>query len=209
MERPNLFVATPDRVSQYLEIKAEEVTDQMKSVKGREQLFDKLMVHADDIKKDHADFHPEVLKSQLESAGEALLAKERFVKDIRSPEKKGMFRRAWDSVKGFAKKHPVVTTVAVLTLAAGGVAAGFYLTGNWELLLASTGLKSLLGRVREWGGAAKDAIGGAAEKVTGGAKDLAGKVIDKIPENIPKPPVAPDDVIPPLDEAKDILKQWE
>lgn len=42
------------------------------------------------------------------------------------------FRWTWNSFKA----HPVLTTVGVAALAAGGVAAGFYMAGEWELLMS-------------------------------------------------------------------------
>lgn len=139
------FIPTPERVSQYLELKTDEVTAQMKSVEGRQELVRQLLEHEEDLKNDHADFQPELLQTQLDEVGNALTANELYLQDIQSPEQKGMFRRAWESVKGFAKAHPVVTTLLIASLAAGGVAGGFYLTGNWELLMATTGLSKIFG----------------------------------------------------------------
>ena len=203
------FIPTPERVSQYLELKYEEVKEQMKTFEGRRELRKQLMVHAEDIKKDHTGFRPELLESQLDTAGEMLLANERYVKDIKSPEKKGLFRRTWERVKGFAKKHPVATTVGVLALAAGGV----YLALNWEMIVASAGLQKIFGQLKNWGGAAKDALGGVADKVTDGAKGMADKVMDKLPTNVPDvsptptPPMP--EVLPTPDEAREIFKQLE
>lgn len=143
-EQVKPFVATPERVSQYLELKTEEVTAQMKSVEGRQRLFDELMEHESDIRESHSEFHPERLRGQLDAAGEALAAQEVFLNEVQTPEKKGLFSRAWDSVKGFAKRHPVVTGLLATSVVAGGVAAGFYFAGNWELLMASTGLNKVM-----------------------------------------------------------------
>lgn len=116
------FRATPEVLSQYLELKTDEVIAQMQSVEGRKALFDKLMEHEKDLRKVHA-FNPEELRRQLEVAGEAVAAKEKFMKDVKSPEKKGLFRRAWENIKGFPRKHPVITVLLIAALAAGGYAA--------------------------------------------------------------------------------------
>jgi hypothetical protein len=114
------FIATPERISQYLELKTDEVITQLKSVEGRKKLYAKLMEHEADLRKIHK-FDPKELEKQLETAGKTLLAKERYVKDVKSPEKKGLFRRVWESIKSFPRKHPIVTTILVLAAAAGGM----------------------------------------------------------------------------------------
>lgn len=119
------FKATPEVISQFLEIKTEEVLAQLKSVEGRTALFQKLMEHQDALQKIHA-FDPEELRRQLEVSGEAVVAKEKFFKDVQSPEKKGMFRRAWEKVKAFPRKHPIVTALLVAALVAGGYVAWQY-----------------------------------------------------------------------------------
>lgn len=143
-ERPK-FLATPERVSQYLELKTEEVAAQMQSVEGRQKLFDELMKHQTDIEEDHEDFHPERLREQLDAAGETIGAYDRYLKEVQAPEKKGMFSRAWEYVRGFPKNHPIVTALLAAAAVAGSIAAGFYFTGNWEMLMTSTGLSKILG----------------------------------------------------------------
>ena len=137
------FVPTPERVSQYLEMDHEQVLAELKSVEGRQRLHKTLVDREEDLREIYPTFDSQALESQLNLVGETLTEKERFLQDVESPEKKGMMRRAWDSVKNFAKKHPVVTTLLVASLAAAGVAGGFYLTGNWELLLNSIGLDKI------------------------------------------------------------------
>ncbi|OGJ62668.1 hypothetical protein A3C37_02760 [Candidatus Peribacteria bacterium RIFCSPHIGHO2_02_FULL_53_20] len=139
------FIPTPERVSQYLEMDHEQVLAELRSVEGRQRLHQTLVEHEADLRTLYPTFNPESLQSQLDLVGETLSEKERFLRDAESPEKKGMFRRAFESVKGFAKKHPVVMTLLVAALAAAGVAGGFYFTGNWELLLNSIGLEKILG----------------------------------------------------------------
>ena len=150
-ERPMSFVATPERVSAYVGLKEKEVATQLKSVQGRQDIFDKLIKNEGAIRKNHADFKPEELRSQLDAAGEALVAHERYLKDVSSPEKKGMFRRAWDAIKSFPRKHPVITALLVAALIAGGVAGGLYLAGYWETVVASVGLNKIMGMAKSIG----------------------------------------------------------
>lgn len=171
------FIPTPERVSQYLEMDHEQVLAELQSVEGRQRLHQTLVEHEEDLRTLYPTFDPVALQSQLDLVGETLSEKERFLRDAESPEKKGMFRRAWDSVKGFAKKHPVVTTLLVASLAAAGVAGGFYLTGNWELLLNSIGLQKILGGA----GAAEELL-----PVTPPTPPLPGGGIFEVP-----PPMSP------------------
>jgi len=161
IEVPKPFVPTPERLSQYLEVNVHEVMAQLESVEGREKLYDDLLIHQDDLKTLDPDFHPALLKEQLDLVAETLTQKKRFLEDVRSPEKKGMFRKAWDSVKGFAKKHPVVTTVLVLAAVAASVAGAAYMVGGLEALMAKVGISHLYG------------ADGASE-----AADALGKIID-------------------------------
>jgi hypothetical protein len=137
------FIPTPERVSQYLEMNIEEVMVQMKSVEGREELYTNLLEHQQDLQQLYPDFRPERLKQHIDLAGETLAQKERFLRDIESPEKKGMFRRAWDSVRGFAKKHPVVATALVAALIAGGVGGALYLSGTLQLAQAGVAAETV------------------------------------------------------------------
>lgn len=144
-EVPRKFVPTPERLSQYLERKAEVVNTQLTSVEGRKQISADLLKHADDIKKMDPTFDPKQLDHQLELVGETLRQKQRFMNDVKSPEKKGFFKRAWEGVKGFAKKHPIVTTLLVLSAAAAAVGGAAYLVGGWEALMAKIGISHLYG----------------------------------------------------------------
>ncbi len=72
------------------------------------------------------------------------------------------FKWTWESFK----QRPVLTTVGVAALAAGGVAAGFYLAGEWELLMSmvpGTAWTTASGATGELTGAAPvtDALSGA------------------------------------------------
>jgi len=151
VETSRPFKATPEVISQFLELKVDEVLAQMQSVGGREQLFAKLMEHEEYLRKIH-DFNPEELRRQLEVAGEAVSAKEKFMKDVTSPEKKTVMRRAWDRLKGFALHHPVITVLLMACLVAGGYATWHY-AGNtimaWLHGLAETAPADVLRRATE------------------------------------------------------------
>lgn len=54
-------------------------------------------------------------------------------------KKKGFFRRMLSNIGSFVKKHPIMSTLIAAGIVAGGVAGGFYLTGNWELLMTAVG----------------------------------------------------------------------
>lgn len=70
---------------------------------------------------------------------------EKYLEQSQLPEKKGILHRSWEGVKSFAWKHPFVTATLVLALAAGGVATGFYLAGEWELLISAIGFNKIKG----------------------------------------------------------------
>jgi hypothetical protein len=183
IEQPKPFVATPERVSQYLELKTEEVTAQMKSVEGRQALFDQLLEHEDVIRQEHADFHPEALRTQLDTAGETLLAHEHYLESVNAPEKKSMMRRAWDTVKAFPYNHPVVTTLLVAAAATGAIAGGLYLAGYWETAMASVGLSKIMGTA--------EAVGELAP-ITPEVAPLPGGGVYDIPAPLPAPGEFPD-----------------
>lgn len=170
LERQTSFLPVPERVSQYLELKTAEVASQMQSTKGRESLYKELLKHEKDIRKTYPNFDAEELRTQLEEIGETLASKERFLEEMKP--KKGIFRRALDSVGGFVKKHPIATVILLLATATGAVAVSAYMAGGMEALLAEVGLSHLYGSA----GAAKasEALG----KVIEGGKNLFPDVYD-------------------------------
>ncbi len=137
------FVPTPERVSQYLERNAAEVTAQLSSLEGGEEVYQDLIKHQEDLEKLYPKFHPEDLRRELDLVGEALAQKEIFLKDIQSPEKKIFLRRAWDRVKGFAKAHPIITTLLAVALFAGGVAGALHLSGALQLQQAGVAVETI------------------------------------------------------------------
>lgn len=114
------FIPTPERVSQYLAMDHEQVLAELKSVEGRQRLHRTLIEREDDLRSLYPTFNAESLQSQLNLVGETLSEKERFLSDAGSPEKKGIFRRAWEIVKAFPKKHPIVTAILMVALMAAG-----------------------------------------------------------------------------------------
>lgn len=140
VEVPRKFIPTPERLSQYLEMNIQEVASALKSVEGRQTIYQKLMEHEQDLLVIDPTFNPDLLREQLDLAGEVLREKERFLQDVQSPEKKGIFKRAWEKMKGFAGRHPLVMTLLVLALSVGGVALVHQLLSSVEL--AQTGLNA-------------------------------------------------------------------
>ncbi len=170
-ERPLLFVATPKRVSELLKIKEEDVKTQMASVNGRESLLTELMKRQDEIPLDHADVRT-ALKGQLDVAAEMLHAEQRYFADIQSPEKKGLLRRAWETIKGFPRNHPYVTALlAAFLLAAGAGYLGY---------LDFAALWARLRGLSLFGGAGGAATEGVVETVEGteAATEAVEQVID-------------------------------
>jgi hypothetical protein len=136
VEQLRAFIPTPNRLAQYLERSEAEVRTQLESAEGRQTLVSQLLEHEEDLRKDHADFRPELLQRQLDDVHEALTAEGLYLQDIQSPEKKGLFRRAWETVKSFPKNHPVWTTLGVIVLVAGGAAGALYLSGALQMAQA-------------------------------------------------------------------------
>lgn len=140
------FVPTPERVKQFLGNRTlDEVESLYRTVEGRESLYKELVEHEDYLKELHPNFRTDTLREQLDLIGDTLTEERRYLEDMSAPEKKGIFKRAWESVKGFASDHPVTTAVLLTALATASVAAGFYFTGNWELLMTTFGLDKVFG----------------------------------------------------------------
>ncbi|MDD4287342.1 MAG: hypothetical protein PHN33_03255 [Candidatus Peribacteraceae bacterium] len=167
------FVPTPERLSQYLEMNIQEVASALQSVEGRQMIYQKLMEHQQDLLKIDPLFNPALLREQLELAGEVLHQKERYLQDVQSPEKKGLFKRAWEKMKSFGGRHPFVTAILILALIAGGAALTLYATGNLELVATRLGLGKMFG-----------------------AADAAGEMMPPVPVT-PLPPGAGELGIPP------------
>lgn len=155
------FIPTPERISQYLELKLDEVRTQMSTEQGLSSLHDQLLVHEEDLLRDHPGFNPEQLKTKMELVAATLESNERYVKEIQSPQEKGMFQRAWQTLKSFPHDHPVVTALLAAAAIAGGIAAGLYAAGNMEMVLQSVGLGHLYGT--EGAAAAAETMGSIVE----------------------------------------------
>ena len=134
----------------------------------RRQIFERLQ-------KKREDFFPGVAAEQLEKDLDVLSeyldtlafmqrAHKSYKQDTQSPEKAGMFQRAFESVKGFAKRHPVVTTLLAAAAVVGSAAAGYYLAANIEAAAAQLGKGHLFSA--EGAAEATEALG---EVIDGGA----------------------------------------
>lgn len=157
------FVPTPEIVSQYLERNVKEVSVEMESVEGREKLYRALLEHEEELRQKDPSFQPESLRRQLDLVGKTLMQKKIFLEQAESPQAKGMLRRTWETVKGFPRKHPVLTAL-LLVAAAGGVAGylGYLPFDQWWAKL-----KNLL-QMKGWGvgsGGGAGTAGGAGEAV--------------------------------------------
>jgi len=163
IEVPRGFYPTPEAIHEVLEqepeadvekkmeqMDMEQIVAELQSVEGREEICKRLMEQRDTLVEIDPSFDPELLEEQVHMVGTTLEQMKDFESRVveeaeQEPEKKGLLRRALGAVGGFAKKHPIVTTLLTASLVAGGVAAGFYMTGNWELFMASTGLSKWFG----------------------------------------------------------------
>lgn len=108
----------------------DKVRTSLQSVNGRKDLIQKLELNG----------NAEAVLEGIDLNVEQLQKKESFfTKMLKLPG------RTAESTLNLMKKHPVVSTLVILALAAGAVAAGFYLAGEWELLLSKVGLDKILG----------------------------------------------------------------
>ncbi|TSC97897.1 MAG: hypothetical protein Greene101449_1066 [Candidatus Peregrinibacteria bacterium Greene1014_49] len=176
------FIPTPQRVSEYLEMDHEQVLAEMQSVEGRQRLHQTLIEYEEDLRELYPTFSPESLQAQLDLVGETLLEKEQFLRDVDSPEKKGMFRRVWESMKAFPKRHPVITSLLVVAL----LAAGAWRMG-WLPKFDGFGFGLGEGGGGASGGVAEGAAEGVAETVLSGPELLL--------ETAKKLVTAPDDFV--------------
>ncbi len=143
---PQEFIPTPERVTQFLGRRTLEETKVLYDTQeGLDQLYRDLAEHEDYLQELHPGFELETLRTQLDLISETLQEERRYLEDMSQPEKKTIFRRAWDSVKGFARENPVTVGVLLTALAVASVAAGFYFTGNMELLMTTFGLDKIFG----------------------------------------------------------------
>jgi hypothetical protein len=173
---------SPERVGQALNLEADEVRAQLSSVEGRKKLLSDL---TSDPVRLQSVIDPESLRtfeSDMEMTEQDLHAQEKFLEAQKNPEKKGMFRRAWDTITGFPRKHPVIT-VTLLGVVLGVVAS--YM--GW---LPSIDFAGLWGRAQGWmgwgtageGAAETAAEGAAAQGAVEIGKEVAAGSLETIPE---------------------------
>ena len=195
----NRIQKLPDRVElkeRIADMDAERISTLLKSVEGQEELADLLINKRDVLMEANPDIQvdPETIKSQIQLVGATLEDMQEYdnliqqaentgaqeVAETAEQEKAGLFRRALGGVKKFAKKHPIITAVLVtgLTAAAvaGGVATGFYLTGNWAALMTKVGLAA-----QNIG----SGVGGAMEVMEPIVESLPGAGAESIPPAAP------------------------
>jgi hypothetical protein len=159
---------SPERVGMALNLEADEVRAQLRSVEGRKSLLQELQ---SDPQRLASVIDPDALRvfeSDMEMVQEDLAAEQRFLEAQKNPEKKGMFRRAWDTITSFPRKHPIIT-VTLLGVVLGVVAS--YM--GW---LPSIDFGGLWGKAQGWmgWGAANSA---ATEAATEGAVEAAGEAV--------------------------------
>jgi hypothetical protein len=169
---------SPERVAKALDLEHDEVLEQLHSVEGRKQLLTDLQRDPELLASAINPDSLRMFEQDMEMTEEDLRAEQRFLEAQKDPEKKGMFRRAWDTVTGFPRKHPVIT-VALLGVVLGVVAS--YM--GW---LPRIDFPGLWGRAQGWmgWGAAGEAAGEAAAETAGeGATALGTEVAaDFVPE---------------------------
>lgn len=181
------FIPTPERVSQYLAMDHEQVLAELRSVEGRQRLVQALKEHEQELRVLYPTFSTESLESHLDLVGEMLAEKERFLAATESPEKQGIFRRVWESVKAFPKRHPVITSLLVVALLAAGA---------WRMgwLPKFDGFGFGLGGGGA-GGAAESAAEGALEGATENAAETVLSGPELLLETAKKLVTAPDDFV--------------
>lgn len=165
---------SPEKVGKALNLEVDEVRVQLRSIDGRRRLFDELkndpqklaaVVDADSLN---------VLEQDMDLAQQDLAAEQRFLEAQQNPEKKGLFRRAWDTITGFPRRHPIIT-VALLGVVLGVVAS--YM--GW---LPRIDFPGLWGRMQNWlgWGAGSAASEAATEGVALGTEVAS----DFVPETL-------------------------
>lgn len=144
-EASSRFVPTPERLSPYLERNGAEIEAQLASVDGRDQVYQEMMKHEAELKKLDPSFDPESLRRDLDLVSDTLTEKKRFLTEVEKPERRSIIRRAFDRIKAFPRKHPIVTVLLVLAAATAAVGAAAYAAGGMELLLAKLGIEGISG----------------------------------------------------------------
>ena len=148
---------SPERVGEALNLETDEVRAQLRSIGGRKKLLEDLQRDPQKLASVIDSDSLRVFEQDMEMTEQDLKAEKQFLEAQKNPEKKGMFRRAWDTVTGFPRKHPLIT-VTLLGVVLGVVAS--YM--GW---LPRINFPGLWGRAQGWMG--WGSAGTAAGEVAG------------------------------------------
>lgn len=158
-----------------MSLEADEVRGQLRSIEGRKTLIAQLRSNPKAVEAlEKGGYSMEALQRDLDLASADLAAEQRFLESQAKPEKKGLFRTAWDTITWLPRKHPIIT-VALLGVVLGAVAS--YM--GW---IPRIDFPGLWGRAQGWlgwganGEAAGETVGEAAavgEAATEGAASTA------------------------------------
>ncbi|MFA7681986.1 MAG: hypothetical protein WCX61_03065 [Candidatus Peribacteraceae bacterium] len=192
----------PDRVElkeRIADMDAEHIAASLQSAEGQAELIELLTSQQDTFREAGVDFRPEELQSTVALVGATLKDEQDYDMLIRqaegiettaaevqeaSEQQPGIFRRALNAVGGFAKHHPIVTSLLVAglvaTAAIGSVALAAHLAGGWSALMTKVGLAAEGAALGEVGGAmdvmepvAEGLSGAGAHAVEGGASFMS------------------------------------
>lgn len=111
-----------ERVAEVLNLETSEVYTQLRSIDGRKKLLADLQKDPDRLASVIDPESLKVFQGDLDAMQHDLAAEQAFLEAQNDPAKKGMFRRAWDTVAGFPRKHPFIT-VTLLGVVLGVVAS--------------------------------------------------------------------------------------
>ncbi len=162
---------SPEKLGQALNLEADEVRTQLRSVDSRRQLLAELQKDPQKLASAIDADALSTLERDMELVQQDLAAEHRFLEAQKQPEKKGLFRRAWDTLTGFPRRHPIIT-VALLGVVLGVV--GSYM--GWLPKIDFGGL---------WGGA-QNLLGWKSATAAGEAAAELGTEVaaDAVSENL-------------------------
>ncbi len=156
---------SPERLGKALNLEADEVREQLRSAEGRSKLLEDLQKDPKILAAAVDGDSVQMIREDLALSERDLQAEQNFLAAQKDPEKKGMFRRAWDTVTGFPRKHPLIT-VTLLGVVLGVVAS--YM--GW---LPAIDFPGLWGKAQGWMGWGEAAGESAAEGATAIGTEVA------------------------------------